>query len=382
MMGPLSGIKILDFSQLHGAVFTTMLLADFGAEVIKVEHPDHGDLLRTYPPIEKGCSGYHAYLNRGKKSITVDISSPEGHDTIINLLKETDVVCENFRYGTMEKYGLGYRDLAKVKPNIIYAALTGYGRSGVLMEKACFENTAQAHSSMLDMSGEKDGPPVTMGAPFGNLYGGLHLAIGINMAMIHLRKTGEGQMIDVSCVDSLFTALEDGMVNCSIAGHKHERNGNQSIAICPYDTFKTLDGFVSIGVSTEQQWKKFCVAMGFEHIMRSPKYCTNDKRSLHYRGEGGLQKIIEEITSKKTKFEMEHLLSGVQIPCAAICQISEAIDNEQTKIREMMIEVDDEGIGKVKQPGIPAKLYATPGKAEKGAPALGSSNRQLQGGEI
>jgi len=223
-MKPLEGIKVLDFSQIHGATFSTMLLADFGAEVVKVEKPGEGDKRRAFGPKVDGYSTYHAYLNRGKKSIVVDLKTEEGKNIIKELVKEFDVVVENFRYGKMDELGLGYDVLSSINPKLVYASLTGYGRSGEKKERACFDNTAQAFSSMLDMTGYGGGAPITM-AQLANQYGGIHLALGIVLAMIHVKKGGEGQMIDVSASDSLFSALEDGMVDIEFNGHHHIRNG-------------------------------------------------------------------------------------------------------------------------------------------------------------
>ena len=320
-------------------------------------------------PLKDGYSGYHAYLNRGKKSIAVDYSKEEGREIIRELVRKADVVCENYRYGTLEKYGLGYDQLKEINPQLVYATLTGYGRSGELKDRACFDNTAQAFSSMLEMSGEEGGPPVTMGAQLGNLYGGLHLALAINIALIHRHKTGEGQAIDVSCIDSLFSALEESMVTTSLTGEVLSREGNGSKAICPYDTYNTLDGAVSIAVSTEAQWEKFCKAMGLEHIMDDPRYNSNDSRNANYRS--SLRGMIQDIVGKMSKFEIEELLSPFNIPCGAVCTIIEAIDSEQTREREMIIEVEDKVLGRMKQLGIPAKLHSTPGSVEKGAPLLG-----------
>lgn len=369
-MKPLEGIKVLDFSQIHGAAFATMLLADFGAEIIKVEKKDGGDILRSLAPKVDGYSVYHAYLNRGKKSIAVDLKTEEGKDIIKELVKHVDVVCENFKYGTMEKLGLGYDVLSDINPQLVYASLTGYGREGEKKERACFDNTAQAFSSMLDMTGYGGGAPITMGAQLGNLYGGMHLALGIVLAVINVRKGGEGQIVDVSASDSLFSALEDGMVDIEFNGHQHIRNGNMSQAIAPYDTYATKDGFVSIGVSTDDQWEKFCQVLGLTDLLDDPRYATNSLRGEHYL-DGGLRDKIEAITLKKTKFEIEEILSEKKIPCGSVCTAREAMDSQQLKHRQMVIAVPDPVVGQVKMPGIVAKLGTTPGSVSKAAPLLG-----------
>jgi len=374
-MKPLEGIKVLDFSQIHGATFSTMLLADFGAEVVKVEKPGEGDKLRAFGPKVDGYSTYHAYLNRGKKSIVVDLKTEEGKNIIKELVKEFDVVVENFRYGKMDELGLGYDVLSSINPKLVYASLTGYGRSGEKKERACFDNTAQAFSSMLDMTGYGGGAPITM-AQLANQYGGIHLALGIVLAMIHVKKGGEGQMIDVSASDSLFSALEDGMVDIEFNGHHHIRNGNMSQAIAPYDTYATKDGFVSIGVSTDDQWEKFCKALGLEELLGDPRYATNSLRGQHYL-EGGLRAKIEAFTETKTKFEIEEILSEQKIPCGSVCTTKEAIDSEQMKHRQMVITVDDPVVGKVTMPGVVAKLGTTPGCVSKPAPQLGEDTEEV-----
>ncbi|MBQ9961674.1 MAG: CoA transferase [Firmicutes bacterium] len=374
-MKPLEGIKVLDFSQIHGATFSTMLLADFGAEVVKVEKPGEGDKLRAFGPKIDGYSAYHAYLNRGKKSIAVDLKTEEGKNIIKELVKEFDVVVENFRYGKMDELGLGYDVLSAINPKLVYASLTGYGRSGEKKERACFDNTAQAFSSMLDMTGYGGGAPITM-AQLANQYGGIHLALGIVLAMIHVKKGGEGQMIDVSASDSLFSALEDGMVDIEFNGHHHIRNGNMSQAIAPYDTYATKDGFVSIGVSTDDQWEKFCKALGLEELLGDPRYATNSLRGQHYL-EGGLRAKIEAFTETKTKFEIEEILSEQKIPCGSVCTTKEAIDSEQMKHRQMVITVDDPVVGKVTMPGVVAKLGTTPGCVSKPAPQLGEDTEEV-----
>lgn len=375
-MKALEGIRVLDFSQVHGASFATMLLADFGAEVIKVEKPEGGDLLRSLAPKIDGYSAYHAYLNRGKKSIALDLKTEEGKNVIKELVRDVDVVCENFRYGTMEKLGLGYEVLSAINPRLVYATLTGYGRFGQKKERACFDNTAQAASSMLDMTGYGAGAPITMGAQLGNLYGGMHLALGIVLAVINVRKGGEGQRVDVSAADSLFSVLEDGMVDIEFNGHQHIRNGNMSQAIAPYDTYATRDGFVSIGVSTDEQWEKFCRALGLEELLGDPRYATNSLRGEHYL-DGGLRDKIEAITQKMTKFEIEEILSARKIPCGSVCTAREAMDSEQLKHRQMVIAVPDPVVGEVKMPGIVAKLSATPGSVSKPAPQLGEDTADI-----
>ena len=374
-MRALEGIRVLDFSQLHGAAYSTMLLADFGAEVIKIERVDGGDKIRDMAPKKDGYSLYHAYINRGKKSVAVDLKTEEGRQVVLELVRTCDVVVENFAFGVMERLGLGYEDLKAVNPRIIYASLTGYGRFGEKKVKACFDNNAQAFSGMLDMTGYHDAEPVVMGMQLGNLYGGLHLTLGIIYALIAAEREGIGQRIDVSASDSLFTALEDGMVDVEFIGHSHIRNGNTSLAIAPYDTFSTLDGYVSIGVSSPQQWEKFCKVLDMEELMDDPRYATNVLRGENYI-KGGLKEAIEKTTRTKSKFEVEELMATEAISCGSVCTVKEAIESEQIKAREMIVEVDDKVAGKVSMPGFVPKLKGTPQETSS-APVLGEHTAEI-----
>lgn len=372
-MKPLEGIKILDFSQLHGAVFSTMLLADFGAEIIKIEKPGGGDCIRQTGPLKNGSGLYHSYLNRNKKSITVDLKTQEGQSLIKEMVKSADAVVENYRYGTMEAFGLGYDVLSAINPNLVYGTLTGYGRTGELREKVCFDNTASAFSGMTDMTGYSGGPPINMSAQLGNLYGGLYLAIGILLAIINVKKGESGQMVDVSVVDSLLTAMEDGVLDIEFEGHPQIRNGNMSLSIAPYDTFKTKDGYVSVGVLSDSQWERCCSAFGMEDFLNNPCLQTTVSRGKNYIS-SGIKDRMEAFTAARSKFEIEELLSAQNIPCGSVCTPAEAAKSQQLALREMLVKVSDPGAGEVIMPGIVGKLSKTPGTVDRGAPLLGQDN--------
>jgi len=367
-MKPLEGIKILDFSQLHGATFATMLLADFGAEVIKVEKPQ-GDYLRQIGPKKNDASLYHSYLNRNKKSIVIDLKTKEGQELAKKLISKVDVVIENYRYGTMESFGLGYETLKTINPKLVYGTLTGYGRTGVNKEKVCFDNGAAAFSGMMDMTGYTGSRPITMGAQFGNLYGGLYLALGVLLAVINVKKGGEGQMVDVSVVDALLNAMEDGVLDIEFEGHPQIRNGNMSLSIAPYDTFRTVDGFVSVGVLSDLQWEKVCKVFDMEDMLEDPRLQTTTDRGHNYLT-SGLRDRMEAFTKDKSKFEIEKLLSEQNIPCGSVCTPKEASESEQLKLRKMLIKIMDPEAGQVAMPGVVGKLLKTPGSVDKAAPVL------------
>jgi CoA:oxalate CoA-transferase len=228
---------------------------------------------------------------------------------------------------------------------------------------------------MMHMTGYPKGAPITMGAPLGNLFGGMHLAIAIISGVMHARNGGEGQFIDVAASDALCAVLEDGIINWTLMGYKHERNGSMSMAIAPYDTYTTSDGFVSIGVSSDYQWEKFCRVMGMEDMLNDPRFATNGKRGENYIS-GGLRQRIESITSAMSKFEVQEKLDAENIPCGSVCTVLEAMESEQLKHRQMIVETKHPEAGKITMPGIPAKLGITPGDAKGHAPSLGQHSRE------
>ena len=256
-MKPLEGVKIVDFTQAHAGSLATMLLSDFGAEVMKIERPGVGDLARYWAPMKDGNSAYYTYLNRGKKSISVNASSPEGKEIIFGLIKDADVVCENFKYGSMERMGLSYEEIKKVNPEIIYASLNGFGQTGPMKKTIGLDLQLQAMSGLMDRTGFPDGPPTKAGPAMGDQLSGTYLAMAINLALVHKKKTGKGQKIDIAILDCLFSILEAAPMTYCLTGSVPERVGNSYPSISPYDTFRAADGYVSIGISTDRQWQKF-----------------------------------------------------------------------------------------------------------------------------
>ncbi len=372
-MKPLEGVKIVDFTQAHAGSLATMILADFGAEVIKIERAGVGDLARYWAPMKDGNSAYYAHLNRGKKSISLNAYSQEGKEILFKLIKEADVICENFKYGSMERMGLSYEEVKKINPSIIYASLNGFGQTGPLKENIGLDLQLQAMSGLMDRTGFPDGPPTKVGAAFGDHLSGTYMALAVNLALVNRKKTGEGNKIDISILDSLFSILEAAPVTYCLRGSVPERVGNSYPSISPYDSFKTNDGYVSIGVSTDDQWFRFCEALGMDDLAKDERYMTNESRGDYY--ESGLKQAIEEVTGKMSKFEVEEKLRQYKLACGAVCTVTEAMESEQVKEREMLVEVDDKALGKITVPGTVIKMYGTPGGISDGAPLLGEHTK-------
>ena len=373
-MKPLEGVKIVDFTQAHAGSLATMLLSDFGAEVMKIERPGVGDLARYWAPMKDGNSAYYTYLNRGKKSISVNASSPEGKEIIFGLIKDADVVCENFKYGSMERMGLSYEEIKKVNPEIIYASLNGFGQTGPMKKTIGLDLQLQAMSGLMDRTGFPDGPPTKAGPAMGDQLSGTYLAMAINLALVHKKKTGKGQKIDIAILDCLFSILEAAPMTYCLTGSVPERVGNSYPSISPYDTFRAADGYVSIGISTDRQWQKFCDALGMEDLKQDERYQTNESRGDHY--ESGLKQAIEKVTSKMSKFEVERKLREARLACGAVCTVKEAMESEQIKARQMLIEIHDKAIGDIVVPGTVIRMSETRGGGTYGAPLLGEHTRE------
>ena len=364
----LENIRIIDFIQGYTGSYATMLLADHGAEVIKIEPYGQGDVTRGYFPHKEKGSAYNAYINRGKKSICVNMDSKQGREIIIKLIKTADVVCENYPAGTLEKYGLDYEKAKEIKPDIIYASLTGFGKSGAMSNSAGCDLTSQALSGLMGITGFPDSKPTAHGTRIADQYGSIYLAYGIMLALLSKNSSGEGQKVDISCTDCLFTALESGEIKAALSGEDFKREGNNSYSIAPYDTFQTSDGYFSTGVSTDTQWENFCNAMGLEYLLHDEKFSTNELRGKHYTSE--LRGILRRRFSELTKFECDALLSPLNIPAGPLLTVSEALENEQLLSRDMIVEIDDSDTGKTKMPANPIKMSLNP-QGYTRAPKLG-----------
>lgn len=372
----LDGIRIVDFTQGHMGSYGTMLLADFGAEVIKIEDPrTGGDVLRNSFPKNKKGSAYHAYMNRGKKSVCIDRTSEAGQQLIMELIKTADVVCESFVAGEMETWGLGYEKAKAVNPGIIYASHTGFGKTGPFSNTAGNDITAEALCGLMQITGFPEQVPTAHGSRMADQFGGVFLAFAIVAALMERDISGEGQQIDIASTDCMFSALEDILIAEMMTGKRFKREGNQSRAIAPYDTFEVKDGIVSTAVSTNAQWEKFCKAMGMEELLEDPRYATNESRGENYLT--SLREIIAGKLGKMTKWEIEETLRPLNIPSGPGYTVPEAFDNEQLKVRNMVVEVDDKQIGRIKMPGVPIKMSGIDDTPAGSAPLLGEDTKDF-----
>ncbi|MDD4844796.1 MAG: CaiB/BaiF CoA-transferase family protein [Anaerotignum sp.] len=373
-MGFLDGVKVIDFTHAYAGPFCSLNLADFGAEVIKVERIDGGDQARTWGPFKNDYSAYYASFNRGKKSITLNIASPEGKEIIFNLVKDADIVCSNFKAGTLEKYGITYDEMKKIKPDIIYASISGFGTEGVLSKFAAYDNVIQALSGIMDVNGFEDKVPTKIGPAIGDSYSGLILYLGIFIAYYHRLRTGHGQKVDATMLGSLYTLLEYPILEYTNNGKILSRSGNTSHYCAPADIFQVKDGYIALTVKNDVMWQTFCEKMSLQQLLGDEDFQSNEKRVANKQR---LKEMLLPAFAQKTMDEMEGLFSDTQIPVSAVIDIVKSLEDPHLLARKMVIEVNDPVIGPLKLVGNPMKLSENEPILDVPSPTLGEHTGEI-----
>lgn len=367
----LEGLKVLEMGQLIAGPFASRLLAEFGAEVIKVESPITGDAIRSWRVVENGTSLWWYVQSRNKKSVTIDLRQTEGQDLIRNLVKEVDILIENFRPGTMEKWGLCYEDLKKINPRLIMIRVSGYGQDGPYKDKPGFGSIGEAMGGLRYITGYPDRPPTRVGISIGDSLSALYSVIGALMAVYHrdVNGTGEGQVIDVALYESVFSLMESLVPEFDRAGLIRERTGSTLPGITPSNTYKCSDGkYVVIGANGDAIFKRLMYAIGREDIADDPRYQNNAKRSEHAEYLDG---VIEGWTKSLPFMEVMEYLDKAKVPAGSIYSVEDIMNDPHYQARKMIQEVAVEGLGMLKMPGIVPKMSATPGEIEWAGPKLG-----------
>jgi crotonobetainyl-CoA:carnitine CoA-transferase CaiB-like acyl-CoA transferase len=342
--GPLAGIRVLDFTRVLAGPAASLALADLGAEVIKVEPPGSGDETRDFPPIRDGESHYFLSVNRGKKSIVIDLKSDAGLQLAKDLAAKCDVVVENYRPGVMDRLGLGYAALSAINPRLIYCAISGYGQTGPLRDNPSFDIVLQAMSGALSVNGEKDGPPIKHAIPLGDLVGGINGPIAILAALHERHATGRGRYIDVSLMDGLIGLLGYLAQLVFFTGEDPKPQGSQHLNLVPYGSFPAKDGAIIVACLTNGFWGKICTALGRPELSDDPRYDSIDKRR-NARDE--VNAIVSAATAEKTVDELVTLFTEHQVPHAPVLGIGAALAQPQAVAREMVVEVEHARLGRI-----------------------------------
>jgi crotonobetainyl-CoA:carnitine CoA-transferase CaiB-like acyl-CoA transferase len=391
MSGPLSHIKVLDLSRVLAAPWAAQNLADLGAEVIKVERPLKGDDSRAYaPPYLKDAQGketresaYFCAANRGKKSITVNISKPEGQQLVRELAKQCDVLIENYKVGDLARYGLGYDDMKKDNPGLIYCSVTGFGQTGPDKDRPGYDFMAQGMGGLMSITGERDdlpgGGPQRVGVPIIDLTTGMYATIAICAAIANRAVTGKGQWIDVALLDSCVAFLANQAMNYFATGESPRPLGNAHPNIVPYQTFKTADGALILACGNDNLFNKFCDVAGCAHLAKDPRFSTNGER-VNNRDE--ITRLLNGIFLKRPTREWVKLLDEAGVANGPINTIEKVFEEPQVQSRGMKIELPHAVAGKVPLVASPMKFSSTPIKHEVPPPALGQHTDEILGGVL
>lgn len=370
----LANIKVLDFTRVLAGPYCTMLLADMGAEVIKIEKPGSGDDTRGFGPFQNNESGYFMFLNRGKKSVALDLKQEESQNIIKEMVKEADVVIENFRPGVMKKLGLDYKSLQEINPRIVYASISGFGQYGPYSQRPAYDLIAQAMGGLASITGHPDQPPTRAGSSLGDMSAALYAAYGIMVALFHRQQTGEGQYIDIAMTDSIFSLLESNVMRYICEGVIPERIGSRHPISSPFDIFVAQDGYVVIATANDSLFQRLSVVMEMPELNDDPRFSTDIQRTIH---EVELKKIIEQWLSQYTVEQAVELINNSGVPSSPILNIDEICESEHTQIREMLIELEHPIAGKMRVPGNPVKLSKTPPVIERPSPILGEHTAEI-----
>ncbi len=372
--GPLNGLVVLDITRVVAGPYCAMLLADLGATVIKVENPGDPDYARGFPPFvgEDEASAFFAQYNRNKLGVTLDLKAEDGKALLKSLVRDVDVLIENFRPGTMDKLGLGYGVLAKENPRLVYTALSGFGRTGPNSRRPAFDNTGQATGGLWSMNGMPDQPPMRVGTIIGDLSAALYGVIGTLAAVRQAEQTGKGDVVDISQQDSVLSLTENAVVRYTCAGEVASPLGNDHPFVRPYGQFPCKDGFVFFGGYTDKFWKMTCDLFGAPEVADDPEIDTMQKRFEQETYERRVRPLLEEWFSRHTKAELEEM-AGDDLPLNAIKGVDEVVEDPHIAARDMIVNVSV-GAELVRMFGLPVKLDSMSGARFQGPPKVGEHN--------
>jgi len=356
-LGPLSGITIIDLTRVLAGPFCTLLLADLGARVIKVEQPGKGDDSRAYGPFINGKSGYFVAQNRGKESIALDLKKPDDVAILHRLLAKADVLVENFRPGTMERLGLGWDALKARYPTLIYAAASGFGQTGPYADRPAYDVIAQAMGGIMSLTGHEGGPPTRVGSSIGDLGAGLFTALGISSALFDRARTGKGMMLDVAMLDCQVALLENSVIRYFASGQSPRPVGGRHPSIAPFEPYRTQDGHIVVACGNDELFRRLAKTLERPDLATDPRFSENARRSDNVLD---LKVALEGILLHQTTEHWLGVLGKAGIPCAPINDVAHACADPQIVARNMIVPIEDEALPGIKLAGLPIKMSAYP----------------------
>jgi len=378
--GSLSHLKVLDLSRILAGPWASQMLGDLGAEVFKIEHPERGDDTRNWgPPYvadEAGLpveSAYFMCTNRNKKSVAVDIGSVEGQALIKSMISDCDILIENFKVGSLTKYGLDYGSLSEINPRLIYCSITGFGQTGPYAPRSGYDFMIQALGGLMSLTGARDGEPgagpLKVGVALTDVLTGLHAVTGILAALAWRERSGQGQHIDLALLDVQVSSLANQAMNYLVTGKSPERLGNSHPSIVPYEAFPTADGDFVLAVGNDSQFESFCTAAEHPHLAADEKYSTNEAR---VRNRGELVPMLRAITVRRTTLQWVKLLEGANVPCGPINDLEQVFADPQVRARGMVVELHHPLAGGIPSVASPLRFSKTPVQYRTAPPLLGA----------
>jgi crotonobetainyl-CoA:carnitine CoA-transferase CaiB-like acyl-CoA transferase len=367
-MGPLTGVTVVDLTRVLAGPYCTMLLADMGAEVIKIEDPRGGDDVRTFPPIAHGWSSYFLGLNRNKKSVALDLTTSGGQDALRRLVRRADVLVENFRPGGLARLGFGYEAVSEINPRLIYCSISGYGQTGPRAHLSGYDPVIQAECGLMSITGFPEGPPTRSGIAVTDFLAGLYANQGILLALLNRVQTGAGQHIDIALYDSMLSTLSMPVGILEATGQDPQRRGNAHPSIAPYEAFQGRDGLIMICAGNDRLFRSLCEAIGREDLVEDPQFLTNADRVRH-----GVE-LQRQLRSALRDLEVEDLITRLEsrsVPCGRVRSVAEAIADPQVRARDMLLTLDVPGLGAFRVLGNPVKMSARSSEPPLSPPRLG-----------
>ena len=366
---PLSGIRVVDLTRILAGPFCTGMLADMGADVVKVETPGIGDPLRAQGAIRNGLSWYFAGFNRNKRSLSLNLRSDEGRAVLARLIAESDVLVENFRPGVLAQMGFDKTRLRQLKPDLVYCNISGFGTTGPYRDRPSFDFIAQAMSGFMAVTGTADGPPLRAGPPIADLVAGLHGALGICAALVRRGHTGQGEVVGASLNNGLMSLLSFLAANYLATGEAPGRTGNDHAIVAPYGMFRTRDGEVALAPSQEQSYQRVLDALGLAELRADPRFATND---LRVRNRAAVNAAIEARLVTETTEHWIETLNAAGVPCGRVMGLPEVFADPQILDQEMVLQQEHPGHGTVKMLGFPIKFSEAPCVLRRPTPEIGA----------
>lgn len=372
---PLKGTRVVDMTAAMAGPFCTMLLADMGAEVLKIEPPGRGDMLRDFgPPFIEGESAYFLLVNRNKRSMTLNLRAPEGLDILKQLVKDADIVVESFRPNVKHKLGVDYETLSALNDRLIYCSISGFGQDGPLAYRPGFDPIAQGMSGLTSVTGFPETGPIRVGVAIGDSLGGIFAMYGILLALIERNRSGKGQYVSTSLLEGLVAVLGFQAAKYFGTGEVPERNGNDHAMMSPYGTFTTKDGHINVAAGNQGMWERLCKTLGIEELIEDPRFLTVKDRVIN---RPALSDILNNRLKERTSEEWIEILNDNGVACGPILNIKEVFENEQVLHLKMLEEIDHPHCGKIKTIGIPTKLSRTPGSIRRPPPLKGEHTDEV-----